>query len=288
MIYSMTAFARHKGQDPLGTATWEIRGVNHRYLEVSVRLPESLRYLEGKIREKLRQSLHRGKIECTLRYESSYADDAPLQMNEALLKQLSGACQQIEHVFSHTAPVNALELLRWPGVLQADDAPSSQLESMLLAALAQTITALQQARAGEGQNLGQFLEQRLVGIEQQIKQISEYLPMLAKQQRERLLGRCAELSITVDNDRLEQELLLLAQKSDVSEEIDRLGAHVQQVRQVLAQGGSIGRRLDFLMQELNREANTLGSKSTDNITTTVSVELKVLIEQMREQVQNIE
>ncbi len=287
MLNSMTAFARKKALDELGMV-WELRTVNHRYLEINVRLPERLRCLETRVREQLRQQLSRGKVDCNLYCGTDEVTQPALAINQPLLLQLNKFCQDISDVLVNPAPINPLDLLRWPGVLQAHEPALADTEALLMAALEQAVVELQQMRAAEGRQLEGFIQQRLAAIDVQLQQLKHQLPALLSQQRERLLARVADLPTTVDPDRIEQEILLLVQKTDVSEEVDRITVHLAHVRQALAYEGSIGRKLDFLMQELNREANTIGAKSNSTYVTSVSIELKVLIEQMREQVQNVE
>lgn len=287
MIHSMTAFARAEQAGPNGTLSWELRSVNHRYLEPHLRLPEALRELEAAVREALRQGLSRGKLECTLRYAEDSAGK-PLQVDLERAAQLVAAAESVAGLIKQPAALNPLEVLGWPGVLVADAADPQALNRAALDLFNQALEELKKGRAREGAELAKLLNERLDGILAEVAALRELVPQMLAAQRQKILDRCAELQAELDPQRLEQELVLLAQKSDVAEELDRLSTHVGEVRRVLKAGGQAGRRLDFLMQELNREANTLGSKAFDPRSTQAAVNLKVLIEQMREQVQNIE
>ena len=287
MIRSMTAFARVQEAGELATLIWEVKTVNHRYLEVSPRLPEAFRELDSPLRERCRQRLGRGKVEVTLRYQLREGEQG-LSLNEALVQELSDAARRVGDLMRHPAPVDVAEIMRYPGVLQTAEVDTEALADDALKVLDQTLDKLVENREREGQTLRKLIEERLDGVLEQVKVVDQAVPAIMEHLRERLYKRVQEVVESPDPQRLEQELVLLAQKMDVAEELDRLRAHVDEVRRTLKKGGSCGRRLDFLMQELNREANTLGSKSVDAATTQAAVELKVLIEQMREQVQNIE
>ena len=287
MIHSMTAFARAEQAGANGTLSWELRSVNHRYLEPHLRLPESFRDLEGAVREALRNGLSRGKVECTLRFSDDNAGKA-LQVDLERAAQLIAAAESVAGLIKQPAALNPLEVLGWPGVLVADAADPQALNQSALALFSQALNELKQSREREGAELAKLLNERLDSILEQVVALRELVPQMLAGQRQKILDRCAEMQAELDPQRLEQELVILAQKSDVAEELDRLSTHVSEVRRVLKTGGQAGRRLDFLMQELNREANTLGSKAFDTRSTQAAVNLKVLIEQMREQVQNIE
>ncbi|MCL7463086.1 YicC/YloC family endoribonuclease [Pseudomonas sp. NW5] len=287
MVHSMTAFARLEHSGPYGTLSWELRSVNHRYLEPHLRLPDALRDLEGNVREALRQGLARGKVECTLRLNEAERPQR-LDIDRERAAQLVSAAEAVAALIRQPAPIDPLAVLAWPGVLASDSADQAELQASALALFAEVLEELRQGRAREGAALAALLEERLEGIEQEVATLREQVPQMLALQRQKILERCRELAVELDSSRLEQELVLLAQKSDVAEELDRLATHVREVRRVLKAGGAAGRRLDFLMQELNREANTLGSKAFDPRSTQAAVNLKVLIEQMREQVQNIE
>ncbi|VEE17945.1 YicC/YloC family endoribonuclease [Ectopseudomonas mendocina] len=287
MVHSMTAFARNEQATAHGTLSWELRSVNHRYLEPHLRLPDAFRDLEGAVREALRQGLSRGKVECTLRFAEESAGK-PLQVDSERARQLITAAEQVAALIKQPAPLNPLEVLAWPGVLVADSADPQALNAAALKLFDQALGELKAGRAREGAELAKLLNERLDSILDEVAALRELVPQMLAGQRQKIETRFAEMQAELDPQRLEQELVLLAQKSDVAEELDRLSTHVSEVRRVLKAGGAAGRRLDFLMQELNREANTLGSKAFDPRSTQAAVNLKVLIEQMREQVQNIE
>ncbi|WP_192985517.1 YicC/YloC family endoribonuclease [Pseudomonas sp. EggHat1] len=287
MVHSMTAFARNEQATAHGTLSWELRSVNHRYLEPHLRLPEAFRDLEGAVREALRQGLSRGKVECTLRFAEESAGKQ-LQVDSERARQLIAAAEQVAGLIQQPAPLNPLEVLAWPGVLVADSTDPQALNTAALKLFDQALGELKAGRAREGAELAKLLNERLDSILDEVAALRELVPQMLAGQRAKIETRFAEMQAELDPQRLEQELVLLAQKSDVAEELDRLSTHVSEVRRVLKAGGAAGRRLDFLMQELNREANTLGSKAFDPRSTQAAVNLKVLIEQMREQVQNIE
>ena len=300
MIHSMTAFARRDCDTEWGALTWELRSVNHRFLEVSTRLPDDLRSLEPVVREKLAVKLGRGKVECNLRFRASSMMSTEVVVNKELVRRLISASREIESMldrptrnsfgnsFGTDSGVNTLEILRWPGVSQVVEANLEPLHQTALVMLDGTLNDLIQARAREGARLKEVIELRGIALEGCVAQVRARLPEVKDRWKERLLNRIAEVKLDMEASRLEQELVVLAQKMDVDEELERLSGHIQEIRHTLGQKEPVGRRLDFLMQELNREANTLGSKSVDIETTRASVEMKVLIEQMREQIQNIE
>ncbi len=289
MPCSMTGFARQEAKHPWGTLIWEVRSVNHRYLEPHFRLPEFIRELEPSLREQMRKSLSRGKVEASFTYQLGTSDGGQsLTLNTALLQQITDAVEKVSQATDNTAPLNPLELLRWPGMIADHDIERETILSAALDLFKQALTSLVEHRAREGDELKLLIEQRLDGITEQVKLVRDILPSILQGQRERLLEKLEALKAEPDQDRLEQEMVYLAQKTDVDEELDRLDTHVTEVRRTLKQKGSVGRRLDFLMQELNREANTLSSKSIVSDTTQAAIELKVLIEQMREQIQNME
>ena len=288
MIYSMTAFARKEGKGDWGTAAWEVRSVNQRFLEPSFRMPESFRGLEGALREKLRARLTRGKVECSLRFEAAVAGLDTLNVNTDLARNLIKAAEDIAALSERAAPLNPLEILRWPGVLESAEADREAIEAQILALFDAAIDELMAMRAREGAVLTGLISERLAGVREEVAKVRAIMPEVLVWQRERIVKAFTDAKVELEPSRLDQELVLIAQRVDVAEELDRLETHVVEVERTLKGGGSVGRRLDFLMQELNREANTLGSKSINTVTTGVSVSLKVLIEQMREQVQNIE
>lgn len=287
MIYSMTAFARREHASALGTLVWEIRSVNQRFLETNLRLPETLRVLEPAIRESAKQKLGRGKLDCTLRYEPAAAANLPA-VNEALVMQLQQLSLRLTAMGVEGKSLSHSDILRWPGVLQTAESDAEALMKQATDLFEQALDDLIAMRGREGDSLAQLLRERLDGIEEQVKKAFTLMPEIKVKQREKLLARFEEANVELEPTRLEQEMVLFAQRIDVEEELDRLNTHVAEIRRLLKNGGTIGRRLDFLIQELHREANTLGSKSTTPESTAISVELKVFIEQMREQVQNIE
>ncbi|QUM82626.1 YicC family protein [Moritella sp. 5] len=287
MIHSMTAYARKEFKGDWGTAVWEIRSVNQRYLETYIRLPEQFRGLEAVLRERFRKQLQRGKVECNLRFEASAANSGALQLNEALAEKLIESANWVSKK-AGKAKLNPVDILRWPGVMEAAEKDMGELSTDLLSFFNETLTEFLESRASEGEKLQAMLEQRLAGITEQAAFVQSKMPEIIEWQRERIQKKFTDAKIELDETRVEQELILMAQKLDVAEEIDRLNAHVTETHSILKKGGACGRRLDFMMQEFNRESNTLGSKSISTDITKSAVELKVLIEQMREQLQNIE
>ncbi len=287
MTSSMTAFARVQTQEDWGGLVWEIRSVNHRYLEPHFRLPEMIRDIEPAIRDTLRSELHRGKIECSLKLQLSESEQS-LSLNRPVLEKVKNAVTAIQAEFPDSKGINPLAILQWPGVQVTEEANLAPVRAAAQASFKQAITQLYDMRQSEGAELAQFIQNRLESVTEEITTVRAALPEILGSQRQRLLNRLEEVKQDLDPDRLEQEMVILAQKLDVEEELDRLGAHIAEVKRTLAKKGAIGRRLDFLMQELNREANTLSSKSIDAGLTQSAVNVKVLIEQMREQVQNIE
>jgi len=291
MVQSMTAFTRQQLDRDYGSLAWEIRSVNHRYLEASVRVPKSFRALENTVRDALRKQLNRGKVECQLRFQTEAADGAPvskISVDKELVKQLIEAGDVIGSLASDAATLSTAELLRWPGVIGTAELDKKALEQDALELFAVALKDLIATREREGAELSEFIGQRIDAIRAIVADVRLMMPDILAKQRENLLAKIAEIDIEIDPMRLEQEVALLAQKADIAEELDRLGAHVNEVERVLRSDDQMGRRLDFLMQELNREANTLSSKSIVVETTRSAVDLKVLIEQMREQIQNIE
>jgi uncharacterized protein (TIGR00255 family) len=289
---SMTAFARQEAGTPWGALVWELRSVNHRYLEISLRLPEELRALEPHVRELIGRHAARGKVDGTLRFQPGESATAEFSPDVGLISRLIASGKMVGDMAmaadTTVSPLRAIDILRWPGVLKAPPLDVESLGAAALESLSAALGELVSTRKREGARLQDFMLQRLQAMEQLVVQAKELLPEATRLFRERLETRLKEIRQQLDPARLEQELVLFAHKADVTEEIDRLTAHFTEIRRVFDQSGPIGRRLDFLMQELNREANTLSSKSTDTRLTNVAVELKVLIEQMREQVQNIE
>jgi uncharacterized protein (TIGR00255 family) len=289
MIRSMTGFARRERQGPWGTLTCELRSVNHRYLELSLRLPEDLRGLESDARQLLAANLRRGKVDAGLYLRGSTAAAPAIELNRPLVEQLLAGAAVIRGLAGEVAgPVDVLDLLRWPGVIRDTERDVAPVAAAAMELLAETAEGLNEARAREGARIHEMLVQRCEGLRESVATVRARLPEVAARIRARVAERVAQLGTTVDPERLEQEITLLAYKMDVEEELDRLGSHVTETLQVLGSSEPAGRRLDFLMQEFNREANTLSSKSQDTVTTRAAVDMKVLIEQMREQVQNVE
>ncbi|WP_419597096.1 YicC/YloC family endoribonuclease [Thiolapillus sp.] len=288
MIRSMTSFARGGRTEDGIELVWELRSVNHRYLEIQPRLPEDFRQLDAAVREAVARRLGRGKVECGLRYRADGANIAAISLNEPMLDQLLGAMEAIRNRESLLRESDIMAVLAWPGVTVARAADLTPVQAQAMALLETVLDDLVATREREGARLAALIESRCELLQAQVDKARQRMPVVIEAVRERLRNRLAEVAENLDEQRLEQEMALLAQRLDVDEEMDRLSTHLQEVRDVLKRDEPVGRRLDFLMQELNREANTLGSKSADSESTAISVEMKVLIEQMREQVQNIE
>lgn len=288
MIRSMTAYARKEINADWGNASWEIRSVNQRYLETYIRLPEQLRSLEPLIREKLRNRLTRGKVECTLRFELNLANQhQELFLNKDLAKQIIESANWIKQE-SLSGEINIIDILSWPGVMSAKEQDLDEISQQLLAQLDIIIGEFITEREREGKALEALIVQRLEGVTNEITKISSSMPEILQWQKEKLKLKLEEADIELEPNRLEQELILLAQRIDVAEELDRLATHVKETYAILKKNEAVGRRLDFMMQEFNRESNTIASKSINAEVTASAIELKVLIEQMREQIQNIE
>lgn len=286
-VHSMTAFGRAEQVAPFGNLHVEIRSVNQRYLEPHFRLPDSLKVLEPALRDSLRQRLARGKVECSLRFEAAEASQTPA-VNTQRLKEIAEALAAIQRQVPDATPPTTLNLLNQPGVMATQHLDPETIQAVAIQLFEQALDEVIAARAREGAKLAKLITTRLEAVGEQITTVRSLLPQILERQRAQLLERLSIAKTELDPQRLEAELVLVAQKADVDEELDRLSAHVDEVNRQLTQKGPKGRRLDFLMQELNREANTLSSKSVVAETTRCAVELKVLIEQMREQVQNIE
>src|SRR3984957_4689046 len=287
MIRSMTGFARRERQFPWGSLAWELKTVNHRFLEMGLRLPEEFRVGEADFRQAIAASVRRGKVDCSLHFRPA-ASGGALEVDADLLGSLLQRVQQVATQAGAAARIDTLDLLRWPGVIRDAGRDQAPLIAAAHALLAEALSELTRFRDSEGGRLREALEQRCAGLVEFAARVTDRLPEIRTRMRTKLLDRIAQLVADVDQDRLEQELAILAQRLDVDEEIDRLRGHVTEVRKTFGGQEAAGRRLDFLMQELNREANTLSSKSQDIETTRAAVDMKVLIEQMREQVQNIE
>ena len=288
MTSSMTAFSRQQQEQEWGSLTWEIRSVNHRYLETSVRLPESFRALENGVRDAVRKRLARGKVECALRFQSEAKISSDLHLNTKLIQQLVQANIEIEQITGTSISLNNMEVLRWPGVIEEQDFDKTSIEKQALSLFSAALDDLVATRAREGAELQGFIQQRIDSVRKIVVSIRNKMPEILARQKQNILDRLADLKAELEPTRLEQEVSLLTQKADVEEELDRLDSHLNEVERALGAKGQKGRRLDFLMQELNREANTLSSKSIVVETSLNAVELKVLIEQMREQIQNVE
>ncbi len=287
MAHSMTAFARHSTNGDWGNAVWEIRSVNNRYLDVNLRIPEELRGLESQFREQIANKLKRGKVDCTLKFKAE-SQQASIKINLPLVKQLTEATKEIAGIVYETTALNPLDVMNWPGVLERSDLDLETTGKAIAALMDETLETLIDTRLREGEKLAEMVETRCNAASKEVTKIRAQMPTIIKSLNKKLLDRIEEVTERMDETRLEQEVALMAQKMDVDEELDRLDAHITEVMRVIKQSEPIGRRLDFLMQEMNREANTLGSKSAHMDSTEASIELKVLIEQMREQIQNIE
>ncbi|SQI34223.1 YicC-like family, N-terminal region [Leminorella richardii] len=287
MIRSMTAYARHETKGEWGSASWELRSVNQRYLETYIRLPEQFRSLEPMIRERLRARLTRGKIECNLRFDLDPAYQTELMLNKELAQQLVQAANWVK-MQSDEGEINPVDILRWPGVMSAKSQDLDAIGTELMESLETALTDFIDSREREGSALKSLIEQRLEGVMVEVGKVRERMPEVLVWQRERLMSKLEDAAVQLDSNRLEQELIMLAQRVDVAEELDRLEAHVKETYSILKKKEAVGRRLDFMMQEFNRESNTLASKSINADITASAIELKVLIEQMREQIQNIE
>ena len=288
MIHSMTSFARESATVAQGVLTVELRSVNHRYLDCSFKLPDALRALEPRLREQAGKALARGKLDCLIRLQENPSTSNELQIDQQQLDKLLAATQIIAQRMDNAASFSALQVLQFPGICSTGERSDDALQKESLELFGKALDNMAQNRRREGEKMAVVVLDRLQQIESEVAETRKILPALLLQQRDRITARITDLGIEVDPGRLEQELVYQAQKADVDEELDRLDAHIGEVRHTFEKGGPCGRRLDFLMQELNREANTLSSKSISSSTTQNAVELKVLIEQMREQIQNIE
>ncbi len=288
MLKSMTAFARVDENHPIGNFVWEVRSINHRYLEVGFRLPEELRSSEFDLRKQVQNLLSRGKVDCTFRIKTTAASEVNLSINEKLLDKLLEQTQILRNKVPDIAAPNPIELLNWPGVTEQVQIDQAQLTKTAKQLFDQALNALIENRKLEGDRMRELVSQRGSQLKQLVGTVRERRPEVLAAIRTKLMARVEDMNVDVDSNRFEQELVMIAQKLDVDEELDRLDSHLTELDDVLANDKPVGRRLDFLMQELNREANTLSSKSADIVTTQAAVDMKVNIEQMREQVQNIE
>lgn len=287
MIQSMTGFARSEFKADWGTLTWELRSVNQRFLESFFRLPDAFRALEPKLKEHLKKHMQRGKVECQLRFSQDNITSAGVHVDQELAQAVLKAADWVQS-HSQSSGINPMDILRWPGVVSNQSIDLEQVTSEVIISYEHALEQLVTARQTEGQSLALLLSERLVSIEQQAEKVKAHMPEVLAWQKQRINEKFTEAKLELDPSRLEQEMILIAQKADVAEEIDRLNTHITETRKILKKGGAIGRRLDFMMQEFNRETNTIASKSINTEITQSAVEMKVLIEQMREQIQNIE
>ena len=287
MIYSMTAFAHLEIKKEWGNAVWEIRSVNQRFLETYFRLPEAFRHLEMGLRERLRNSLTRGKVECSLRVELAQVNNNKIALNNDYAEQVITSLKTLQSIAGE-GEINLVDVLRYPGVVDAQSQDLDQIAQDLLTGFEQILADFIAMRGREGANLQAIIQQRLDSIAEIAQSVQNQMPEVLQWQKDRLQQRFEELNLQLDPQRLEQEMVLTAQRVDVAEELDRLQLHVKETSSILKKGGAVGRKLDFMMQELTRESNTLASKSINADITNSAVELKVLIEQMREQIQNLE
>ncbi len=288
MLHSMTGFARESAETDIGTLTWELRAVNHRYLDVQFKLPEDLRPKEQAFRQQASGTLGRGKVECALYFRRAFDEDNELSIDMELVELIGHRISDITAKLPNVAAVNPIEMLRWPGVVQPNELDVEPLFAEAVSLFDTALTAIGKMRSNEGQRIADMLESRCKDIEEISKSVRARMPSVLEATRAKQKERIENLDVEADPARLEVELALIATKIDVDEELDRLDSHLVEIRETLNADKPVGRRLDFLMQELNREANTLGSKSADTETTKAAVDLKVLIEQMREQIQNVE
>jgi len=288
MLHSMTGFARESAETDLGTLTWEIRAVNHRYLDVQFKLPEDLRPKEQALRQRASAALGRGKVECALFFRRAFDQNNELRVDTEMVELIGHRISDLTAKLPNVAAVNPIEILRWPGVVQQVELDLEPLFDAAAELLDRTLTAINEMRASEGARIAGMLETRCDDIAKIAQQVRRRMPEVLSATRAKQQERIDALDVEADPARLEVELALVATKLDVDEELDRLESHLVEIRDAIAAEKPVGRRLDFLMQELNREANTLGSKSADTETTRAAVDLKVLVEQMREQIQNVE
>ena len=288
MIFSMTGFAALERETPNGSLIIELRSVNHRYLELQLKLDDNVRSFEPLVRELIAAKLGRGKVECRMSLMQRINSSTQAQLDEAILQQLAQMTATVQQRFPQSRPLSVADILRWPGVLMNDGANQEALAQDILASLTQVLQEMSDSRAREGAKLKALILERLADMEQLVAQVKPLLPVQIRIYQERLTAKLHDAMKGVDEERIRQELILFAQRIDVDEELTRLTAHIEEVKRILDASGAAGKRLDFLMQELNREANTLGSKSVSIEVSQVSMQLKVLIEQMREQIQNLE
>lgn len=288
MIQSMTGYSAASGESQHGAVNLELRSVNHRFLDLQFRLPEELRVIEPGLREMITAHLARGKVECRLGFNGPAQQRAASPLNAVLLAQLTELELEVRRAFPEAPPLAVIDVLRWPGMLGPEELPVAELQHVCFDLLKRALTELVATRSREGEKLKQLLLERVSAMERKIAEVKPRIPQLIARHQEKLTARLNEALVTLDEERVRQEIALYAGKIDVDEELSRLSTHLSEVKRVLERGGAVGKRLDFLMQELNREANTLGAKSLDVEVSQAAMELKVLIEQMREQIQNIE
>ncbi|MCG8326018.1 MAG: YicC family protein [Thiotrichales bacterium] len=288
MISSMTSFGRVEETTDYGHVIWDIRTVNHRYLDINLRLPEEMRMLENSIRQKISNCIRRGKVDCSLRCDTEQGETSDININRDRARRVIETARSLAEPESAFSTLNPFEVMRWPGVIEREQIDLDVIGRSLLELLDRTLTMVTGGRRREGEKIQQLIQGRCTEVAGIVADVKTELPGIVHAIRDKLNTRVAELATELDHDRLEQEVVLLTQKMDITEELERLEAHLGEVQRALGSDKPVGRRLDFLMQEMNREANTLGSKSADIKMTNASVELKVLIEQMREQIQNIE
>ena len=288
MILSMTGYASQEYNTANGVLIVELRSVNHRYLELQLKLDDNLRSFEASVREQIQAKLGRGKVDCRLSVVRNIAVQSAPQLNHSVLQQIAESAKTAAQYFPHTQPVNMLEILQMPGVMTTEAFDNDALEADLRTTLAAVLNDLIAAKAREGEKLKTIILERLLEIEGLVTKVKPMMPVLVKQYQEKLTAKLNEANNSNDDERVRQEMVLFAQRIDVDEELVRLSSHIAEVKRILNASAAAGKRLDFLMQEMNREANTLGSKSVAIETSQISMELKVLIEQMREQIQNIE
>jgi len=288
MLHSMTGFARQSADSKIGMLSWEMRAVNHRYLELSFRLPEELRPKEQAFRRQVGSILKRGKVDCSLYFRRAFDGQTDMRLDTALVQLLGKRAAEISAEIPEATALNPIDVLRWPGVIAEPEIDADPLFAAATSLLDQTLEAMASMRASEGERIAAMIESRCVDVATIVSSVRKRLPDVLTAAHAKQRERIEKLNVDADPARLEVELALIAQKLDVDEEVDRLDSHLTEIRDALARDEPVGRRLDFLMQELNREANTLGAKSADAQTTKAAVELKVSIEQMREQIQNIE
>ncbi len=288
MIYSMTGFAAVNRELPQGALHLELRSVNHRYLELGFRMDETFRPVEAAMREAVTKQINRGKMECRVTFTPSAASPKSMAINAALVQQLLQLGHAVQELSPNSTPLTVSDILRWPGIMEVEGVPQETLQEAAVELMRHALGEFSATRGREGEKLKTMILERAAQMEALVAEAAPHLPRLVAAYQEKLTNRLREAAASLDEDRIRQEIALFAQKIDVDEEITRLQAHLQEVKRILNQGGATGKRLDFMMQELNREANTLGSKSVATETSRLSMELKVLIEQMREQIQNIE